>query len=106
MSKIEQLGGNYWRIGEGRFSYYLSRIRYYMLFRLMSLFGFDECDYTGFDFGADYEDSSCIKGKLYNLDNCDDNGNLYDDEDTPDCPHCAGTGFMRFPHERENNQTT
>jgi hypothetical protein len=46
------------------------------------------CDYQGYEFGARYPDSVCIKGRLFDADDCDNNGNLYDrGEDIP-CPMC------------------
>lgn len=38
----------------------------------------DGCGYEGSDFGASYPDSKCFGGRLYDLDNCDDEGNLYE----------------------------
>jgi hypothetical protein len=46
------------------------------------------CEYQGYEFGASYPDSVCIEGKLYDADDCDDEGRLYEpDEDVP-CPMC------------------
>ena len=33
------------------------------------------CDYQGYEFGARYPDSVCIDGRLFDADNCDNNGN-------------------------------
>ncbi len=45
------------------------------------------CGYTGFEYGAGYIDSECYGGDLFDLDDCDDNGNLYYKDDVP-CPRC------------------
>jgi hypothetical protein len=46
------------------------------------------CNYQGYEFGANYPDSICIRGKLYDADYCDGQGRLYKtDEDVP-CPMC------------------
>ena len=39
-------------------------------------------------FGANYPDACCIDGYLYDLDNCDDNGNLYEPPEKIPCPFC------------------
>jgi hypothetical protein len=46
------------------------------------------CRYQGFEFGAGYVDSVCIKGQLFDADNCDDKGNLYEPMDYIPCPIC------------------
>lgn len=47
------------------------------------------CDYQGYEFGAGtYPDSVCIEGRLYDADNCDSNGNLYEPMEWKDCPIC------------------
>lgn len=48
----------------------------------------DGCGYEGHDFGASYPDSKCYGGKLYDLDNCDNAGNLYEPLDYIPCPEC------------------
>ncbi|WP_321905195.1 hypothetical protein [Paraburkholderia tropica] len=45
------------------------------------------CSFEGPMFGASYPDATCIDGYLWDLDSCDDDGNLYGGGDTP-CPHC------------------
>jgi len=46
------------------------------------------CGYQGYEFGASYPDSECFGGRLYDVDNCDSNGLIYQpDEDIP-CPMC------------------
>ena len=48
----------------------------------------DGCGYQGYEFGAAYPDSQCFGGRLYDMDSCDGDGNLYEpDEDIP-CPMC------------------
>lgn len=39
-------------------------------------------------FGANYPDATCIDGYLYDLDNCDVNGNLYEPSEKIPCPFC------------------
>lgn len=47
------------------------------------------CNYQGYEFGAGrYPDSVCIDGRLFDADNCDDDGNLYDNEEDIPCPMC------------------
>ena len=46
-------------------------------------------------FGAKYPDATCIDGKLFDLDKCDENGNLYvPGEDWP-CPFCRTEAFIK-----------
>lgn len=54
------------------------------------------CTYQGYEFGARYPDSVCHEGRLLDADNCDSNGNLYDnDEDIP-CPMCRREEAVRW----------
>lgn len=47
------------------------------------------CGYQGYEFGAGrYPDSECFGGKLWDMDHCDENGNLYDPMDDIPCPMC------------------
>lgn len=46
------------------------------------------CGYEGNDFGAHYPDSKCYGGRLYDLDNCDGDGNLYEPSSYIPCPEC------------------
>lgn len=39
-------------------------------------------------FGATYPDATCIAGELYDLDDCDSEGNLYKLDDGRPCPFC------------------
>lgn len=45
-------------------------------------------------FGAPYPDACCIDGRLYDLDNCDDNGNVYVPMEFHYCPFCRPKEFM------------
>jgi len=61
------------------------------------------CNYQGYEFGASYPDSVCIDGKLYDADNCDDKGNLYEpDEDVP-CPMCRPADAVKYHIHRMNS---
>lgn len=45
-------------------------------------------------FGARYPDARCVDGYLFDLDDCDSNGNLYDlGYDVP-CPFCNKEKFL------------
>lgn len=44
-------------------------------------------------FGAKYPDATCIDGKLWDLDKCDENG-LYSSGDNPPCPFCNTDAFI------------
>lgn len=56
-------------------------------------------------FGATYPDAMCIDGLLYDLDNCDDNGNLYErNEDIP-CPFCREKEYIKHNHDPLNGIT-
>ena len=59
------------------------------------------CNYQGYEFGAGrYPDSVCIDGSLHDGDACDDNGNIYlNDEDVP-CPLCRATDAVDWWTER------
>jgi hypothetical protein len=48
----------------------------------------DGCGYTGRDFGAPYPDSQCYGGRLFDMDKCDDKGNLTITGFEPLCPNC------------------
>lgn len=45
-------------------------------------------------FGASYPDARCIDGRLYDLDNCDNNGDLYEPGEYAPCPFCRPKDFM------------
>lgn len=44
--------------------------------------------------GASYPDACCINGKLYDLDRCNDNDNLYEPIDDIPCPFCRTEEFI------------
>lgn len=46
------------------------------------------CGYQGYEFGARYPDSECFGGRLYDMDNCNDNGFIYEPCDYKSCPMC------------------
>lgn len=46
--------------------------------------------------GASYPDAYCVNGKLYDLDNCDENGNLYEPFDDVPCPFCRTEDFIEL----------
>ena len=65
------------------------------------------CNYQGYEFGARYPDSVCIEGRLFDADNCDENGNLYDRDDDVPCPMCRRedaikwhAGMMSGPYKK------
>ena len=58
------------------------------------------CDYKGVEFGGGYLDSVCIDGRLFDADNCDDEGNLYEPMEDIPCPMCHPKKAMRYWSER------
>ncbi len=57
------------------------------------------CDYEGHDFGANYIDTCCIDGYLWDLDSCDEPGGpLFDGGDMP-CPKCNTLGYLEQAKE-------
>lgn len=46
------------------------------------------CGYQGREFGAQYLDSECFGGRLYDMDNCDNEGNIYEPAEYIPCPKC------------------
>jgi len=46
-------------------------------------------------FGAKYPDARCIDGQLYDLDKCDDKGNLYEMGEYWPCPFCNTREFVK-----------
>lgn len=46
-------------------------------------------------FGATYPDAGCIDGQLYDLDKCDDKGNLYEPGEYWPCPFCKTEEFIK-----------
>jgi hypothetical protein len=58
------------------------------------------CGYQGYEFGASYPDSICCGGKLYDADNCDNAGNLYDPGEDVPCPMCRHEDAVKYWYER------
>jgi hypothetical protein len=56
-------------------------------------------------FGAWYPDARCIDGNLYDLDKCDDAGNLYVTDEYSPCPFCRQDDFLE-QHVDELNGVT
>ncbi len=52
-------------------------------------------------FGAKYPDATCIDGQLYDLDKCDDEGNLYELDEYHPCPFCNREAFIEKQIENE-----
>lgn len=53
-------------------------------------------------FGVSYPDARCINGYLWDLDKCDENGNLYGVGDIP-CPFCNTEKFIEYdPFSKED----
>lgn len=44
-------------------------------------------------FGASYPDACCVKGYLWDLDKCNEHGELYGEGDIP-CPFCKTEAFI------------
>lgn len=55
-----------------------------------------DCQYQGFEFGAPYPDSMCVGGRLFDADDCDGQGNLYDPAEYIPCPMCDPDGVKRY----------
>lgn len=54
------------------------------------------CDYSGNDFGANYDDACCIDGYLWDLDSCDEpGGSLSNGGDIP-CPKCNHAEWLAY----------
>jgi RecJ-like exonuclease len=59
------------------------------------------CGYQGYEFGAgSYPDSICIDGRLFDADNCDDSGNLYQSMEDVPCPICRRAEAVKYWTER------
>ena len=63
------------------------------------------CNYQGYEFGAAYPDSVCIEGRLFDADDCDDKGNLYDRDDDVPCPMCRREDAIRWHASTFNTGT-
>lgn len=55
-------------------------------------------------FGAPYPDARCIDGYLYDLDKCDENGNLYHSNEKIPCPFCNKDEFIKSFDEETHNR--
>ena len=54
--------------------------------------------------GATYPDACCVDGTLYDLDKCDQNGNLYEPMDDIPCPFCKPEDFIECdPFNKADN---
>jgi hypothetical protein len=60
------------------------------------------CDYQGYEFGARYPDSVCIDGRLFDADDCDGEGNLYDNEEDIPCPICRRADAVKWHAARSS----
>lgn len=58
------------------------------------------CGYQGYEFGAAYPDSACYGGRLYDCDNCDSHGNLYEPLEEIPCPMCHPRKAVEYYCER------
>ena len=57
------------------------------------------CGYQGYEFGARYPDSICVGGRLYDADDCDNKGNLYEPTDDIPCPMCHPRLAVKYYEE-------
>ena len=59
------------------------------------------CGYQGYEFGAGrYPDSVCLDGRLYDADNCDSDGRLYEPVEDIPCPMCKPQAAVEYWTER------
>lgn len=61
------------------------------------------CGYMGYDFGANYLDSACYGGVVYDLDCCDDNGNLFEPSMYVPCPLCNTVEAVKMLTQEYHN---
>jgi len=55
------------------------------------------CGYRGYEFGAvSYPDSLCCGRKLYDADNCDNDGTLFDPMEDIPCPMCRQQDAVEY----------
>lgn len=47
-------------------------------------------------FGATYPDARCVGGHLYDMDDCDKNGNLLERDNNIPCPFCDTDEFIEY----------
>ena len=61
------------------------------------------CGYQGYEFGAgSYPDSICVDGRLFDADNCDNKGNLYEPTEDIPCPMCREKEAVKYWAERNH----
>lgn len=56
-------------------------------------------------FGASYPDARCVDGVLHDLNKCDDNGNLYVNDNDDPCPFCRAQEYIDTHVDVENGIT-
>ena len=62
------------------------------------------CDYQGYEFGAGrYPDSVCFEGRLLDADNCDGDGNVYDNSEDIPCPMCRREEAIQWWTDRNSS---
>ena len=61
------------------------------------------CGYQGYEYGAAYPDSLCLGGMLFDADNCDNDGNLYEPTESIPCPMCHPILAQRWHTNRNQN---
>ena len=62
------------------------------------------CGYQGYEFGAgSYPDSECFGGRLYDMDNCDGDGNLFEPGEWIPCPMCHRGNAIAFWAQRNRS---
>lgn len=52
------------------------------------------CDYTGYEFGGGYVDSTCIDGWLWDMDSCDEPGGALSVGGDIPCPKCNHAAWL------------
>ena len=61
----------------------------------------DGCGYQGYEFGAaNYPDSICYGGRLWDADNCNSDGNLFEPGEYIPCPMCNRNGAVDYWADR------
>jgi hypothetical protein len=61
------------------------------------------CGYQGYEYGAAYPDSLCVGGMLFDADDCDGHGNLYEPAELIPCPMCHPRLAKRWHTNRNQN---
>ena len=61
------------------------------------------CGYQGYEYGAAYPDSICCGGRLFDADDCDSAGRLYEPTEDIPCPICRTPEAITFWYERNRN---